>query len=257
MSDRSNRLTRRQQRLSEKTTQKPKREKEVNSSNLQLKHVAPVTDNQIKAFNSYDDGQHLCMLGSAGTGKTYCALYLALKDVLDKRTPYKRVVIVRTAQPTKQIGFLPGKEKDKMEVYEVAYRGLCAELFGRGDAYEVCKQKGLIEFLGTSFLRGVTIDEAIVIVEEVQGMSWMEIHTLFSRLGSDARLIISGDTKQDDLTSARYNQKSGIAPMIKVLSRISSIDLVTFGIDDIVRSGWVREWITAYEESGVDPAEFI
>lgn len=261
MSDRSERLTRRQQRLSEKNEKRAKATFRSTSpttpnTNLQLKPIHPITDNQILAFNAYEDGKHVCMLGSAGTGKSFVALYNALKDVLDKSTPYRRVVIIRTAQASKAIGFLPGTEKDKIAVFETAYKGIFAELFGRGDAYEVCKQKGIVEFTGTSFLRGTTINDAIVVVDEIQSMNFHEIGTIVTRLGNDAKLVICGDNRQDDLTSKRFNERSGIVPMIKLISLMPSIELITFTVNDIVRSGLVKEWILAYEESGVDPDEY-
>lgn len=251
MSDRSERLTKRQQRLSERQS---KREKTppTPSLNLQLRTITPITDNQILAFNAYDDGQHLCMIGSAGTGKTLVAIYNALKDVLDKSTPYKKILIVRTAQPSKQIGFLPGTEKEKLAVYEAAYKGIFTELFGRGDAYEVCKQKGLVEFTGTSFLRGITIENTIVIVDEFQSCTYHETETVATRIGENSKLILCGDTRQDDLTSSRYNERSGIQPIIQVLRNIPDMSIITFTVDDIVRSGFVKQWLLAVEKLNLD-----
>jgi len=251
MSDRSNRLTRRQQRLSEKTTQKPKREREVNSSNLQLKHVAPVTDNQRLMFDYYEEGGLITAHGFPGTGKTFLSMYLALRDVFDKRTPYKKLVIIRSAQPSKQIGFLKGSDREKIAVYETAYKAHCTKLFGRGDAYEVLVNKGYLEFQSTSFLRGTEIEDSIVLIDEVQNLSYQEAKTAITRISGESRLIIAGDTKQDDLTSERFNETSGVSTLMEVLNRMPSAKFIQFSLDDIVRHGLIREYILAEHQLGL------
>ena len=190
-------------------------------------------------------------MGCAGVGKTYVAIYLAMREIADRSSPVKKLVIVRSPQPTKQIGFLPGDEKTKLAVYENAYRAIFTELYGRGDAYDILKQKGIVEFHGTSFMRGVTIDNAVVLIDEVQGMSYIEQKTIATRIGSDSRLMVCGDIHQDDLTNERFKEVSGIQQFLKVLAKIGSVEIINFLPCDIVRSGFVRAYIEAEYALGI------
>jgi len=232
----STKLSKRQRKLADKQQIK---------FNLELRSTQPITDNQAKTFRYYNDGYHLSLLGCAGTGKTYISLYLAVKEVLEGKTGKRKVVIIRTPQSSKEIGFLPGTEKQKLEVYEAPYKAIFNELFGRGDAYEILKQKGILEFSGTSFLRGTTIDDSVVVVDEVQNQKYQEIRTVLTRLGERSRIIICGDTKQDDLTSERYHENSGIHDMLRVFDELDSVKQVEFVEDDIVRGEFVRDFIIA------------
>lgn len=247
-------LTRRQQRLAEKGQAKEQQNCKVpsmGSLHLQLRDIGPITDNQVKTFQAYKRGDNLFLHGCAGTGKTFISLYLAFKELFEKSSRRTRIVLIRTAQASKDIGFLPGTEKQKLEVYEAAYKAICAELFGRGDAYEILKQKGILEFHGTSFLRGTTIDDAIIVIDEVQNQRYAELRTVLTRTGDHSRVILCGDTKQDDLSSERYKETSGLAPMMRVFERMDGISTVEFSIDDIVRSGFVRDFIIAENELGL------
>jgi phosphate starvation-inducible protein PhoH len=243
-------LTRKQRRLAEYgnntyNNNTPK------APTLELKDVYPITDNQRLTFNSFEDGDHLFLHGCAGTGKTYISLYLALKEVLSGRTKRDKVVIIRNAQSSKDMGFLPGTEKQKLEVYEAAYKAICAEIFNRGDAYEILKQKGVLIFTGTSFLRGTTIDNSIILVDEVQNQRYQEMRTVLTRTGNHSRIMLCGDTKQDDLTSERYKESSGLRDMMKVFGKMPAMTTIEFEIDDIVRSGFVREFLIAENKLGL------
>lgn len=217
----------------------------IRDQHFELQPVEPITENQVKTFNYYENGDHLFLHGCAGTGKTFCALYLAFKEVYEDNSQKKRVVIIRNAQSSKDIGFLPGNEREKLAVYESAYRAICSELFHRDDAYDVLKNKGLIEFHSTSFLRGSTINDAVIIVDEVQNMRYTEFRTVLTRTGDNSRVILCGDTKQDDLSSKRYNEESGLQEIMKVFDRMDTISTVQFTVDDIVRSGFVKDFIVA------------
>lgn len=220
------------------------------NTGLELKAFGPITDNQIKAFRYYENDNHLVLYGTAGTGKTFISMYLALKQILDGRSNLHKVIIIKTAQPAKQIGHLPGTEKQKLEAYETPYKIICSQLFGRDDAYEVLKQRGIIEFHGTSFLRGCTIDDAVIIVDEVQNQSFQELRTVVTRPGDHSRIILCGDTKQDDLTSERYKEESGFRKALKIFNEMPSMKSIAFNVDDIVRGGFVREFILAEEKLG-------
>lgn len=253
MASRAERLTRRQQRLAEKGLEKQlSKFPTIGQLNFELRKVNPITENQLRTFEHYYDDQNIFLEGCAGTGKTYISMYLALQSIEDKRSPYRKLVIVRTAQPTKQIGHLPGDEKQKGSVYELPYKSICSDLYHRDDAYEVLKNKGVIDFALTSFMRGTTIDNAIVIVDEVQNMVETEWFTVLSRIGQNTRLIICGDSRQDDITSERFHEKSGMQILKRVLTHMEqSIKVVTFQTDDIVRSGFVKDLITTMYKLGI------
>lgn len=245
------RLTKRQKRLAEKGLAKTTKHPTIQQQHFNLGSIYPITDNQIKTFNAYERGDNLFLHGCAGTGKTFISIYLALKEIMDGRTRRNKLVIIRTAQSSKDIGFLPGSEKEKLAVYEAAYKGICSELFHRDDAYDVLKQKGIIEFHSTSFLRGTTIENAVILIDEVQNMRQQEWFTVLTRTGDKSRVILCGDTKQDDLTSERYKEKSGIDSLINVFSIMENSSLIQFDLDDIVRSGFVRELILAAYKLGL------
>ena len=242
------RLTKRQQRLSEKGLIKfPS----IQQLHFELKHIQPITDNQVITFNAFDQGDNLFLHGCAGTGKTFISIYLALKEIQNGRSRRRKLIIIRTAQSSKDIGFLPGTEKQKLEVYEAPYKAICAELYHRDDAYDILKQKGIIEFHSTSYLRGTTINDAIILVDEVQNQRYVELRTVLTRTGDHSRIILCGDTKQDDLTSDRYKEASGLKDMMKVFNFMGSMTTVQFEIDDIVRSGFVRDFIIAENQLGL------
>jgi phosphate starvation-inducible protein PhoH len=242
------RLTKRQQRLSEKGLIKfPS----IQQLHFELKYIQPITDNQVKTFNAFEQGDNLFLHGCAGTGKTFISIYLALKEIQNGKSRRRKLIIIRTAQSSKDIGFLPGTEKQKLEVYEAPYKAICAELYHRDDAYDILKQKGIIEFHSTSYLRGTTINDAIILVDEVQNQRYVELRTVLTRTGDHSRIILCGDTKQDDLTSDRYKEASGLKDIMKVFNYMDTMTTVQFEIDDIVRSGFVRDFIVAENQLGL------
>jgi predicted ribonuclease YlaK len=215
-----------------------------------MKRVNPLTENQCKTFDSYQQGKNLLLVGSAGTGKTYVALYLALKDVM-ANNKYKQVIIVRSTVQSREQGHMPGDEKQKAAHFEAPYVDIVNDLFERGDAYQIMKQKNMIKFMSTSFIRGLTFDNSLIIVDEVQNMNWGEIKTIASRLGQDSKIILCGDTKQNDLLYAKNRSDvSGLVQFKRVVDRMGSdcFDTIQFTTDDIVRSGFVKQFIIAEEE---------
>lgn len=236
------RLTKRQSRLAEKGVEKFPT---INQLHFDLKPIKPMTHNQGKVFSAYKEESNVCLIGAAGTGKTFLSIYLALQEISDKCSPRRKLIIIRTAQPSKQIGFLPGDEKRKLEVYEAPYKAICSELYHRADAYEILKQKGIIEFHGTSFLRGTTLEDSIILIDEIQNMGYQEMRTVVTRLGNNSRLVICGDIRQDDLTSERYKETSGLSTLLQVLQKMNQVTTVEFYPEDVVRSGFVREFLLA------------
>jgi phosphate starvation-inducible PhoH-like protein len=210
---------------------------------FQPKRISPLTENQKRTFDAYDEGKHLVLHGVAGTGKSFVSLYLAYDDLLAKKTDYEKIVIIRSVVPSRDIGFLPGSIQEKIEVYEEPYKTITDNIFGRGDAYGVMKKKGQLEFLTTSFLRGTTLNNCIVLVDEIQNCSFSELDTVITRIGTNSKIIFCGDHRQDDLSSDRKREYSGILDFMRVLQQMSSFEFVEFGIEDIVRSGLVKEYL--------------
>lgn len=212
-------------------------------NNLKIREITPLTENQEKVFDFYDANKHLFLHGAPGTGKSFLSMYLALQEILDGGSPFERLIIVRSATPSKDIGFLPGNQKEKTKVYEQPYAEICAELFGRGDAYELLKSKGVIEFTTTSYLRGITFSNAIVIVDEIQNGTAAELGTVMTRVGENCKIIFCGDIRQNDLIGSKI--KSGLPDFMKIIKHMKEFAFTEFGIEDIVRSALVKSFIVA------------
>lgn len=217
-------------------------------NHFSLRHIKPLTVNQQRVWDAYEDGSNLMLHGYAGTGKTFLSLYLALKEVLLDET-YKRVVIIRSVVPSRDMGFLPGTEKQKAEVYEQPYQEICDDLFGRGDGWKILKMKRLVEFTTTSFLRGTTFNDSIIIVDECNNMTFQEIDTVMTRIGHNSRIVFCGDYRQTDLH--KPHDKTGIRELMSLTKAMRSFDHVEFSIEDIVRSGVVKEYIITKTEMGL------
>lgn len=234
-------------------TQKTRIERDTDyllNTRFAMKRINPLTENQHKVFDSYSQGKNLLLVGSAGTGKTYVALYLALKDVMTKNL-YKQVIIVRSTVQSREQGHMPGDEKQKAAHFEAPYNDIVNDLFERPDGYQIMKQKNQIKFMSTSFIRGLTFDNALIIVDESQNLNWGELRTIMTRVGQDSRIIFCGDTKQDDLLySKNRSDTSGLSQFKRVIDRMGEdcFETVQFTVDDIVRSGLVKQFIIAEEE---------
>jgi phosphate starvation-inducible protein PhoH len=213
----------------------------------ELKKFDPLTENQSKFFEAYKRGDYFVMLcGSAGTGKSFIATYKALEEVLDKSSSFHRVVIVRSAVQSRDLGFTPGSVEEKMSLYEQPYMQICHTLFGRRDAYEALKECGRIEFISTSFIRGMSFDDAVIIVDECQNMTFEELSTIMTRVGYRSKIIFCGDYKQTDLY--RNNKdKSGLKKFHEIAKMMQSFTNIEFTTDDIVRSSIVKDFLIAVE----------
>lgn len=214
---------------------------------LDLTHldtIQPKTEKQQLFFDLYKTGNKFINLhGIAGTGKTFISVYKALEEVLEPSSRYKKVLIVRTAVQSRDQGFLPGNIKEKMEAYTEPYKQICTTLFHRKDAWTKLVNQGVIEFVSTSFLRGMTYDNCIIIFDEVQNGNFEEINTVVTRLGNHSKIMFCGDYRQTDLT--KNGDRSGIMKFIRAIDKMKSADTVEFGINDIVRNPIIKEWIIA------------
>jgi predicted ribonuclease YlaK len=210
-----------------------------------LKTFEPLTDNQKLFFDSYKRGDYFTALhGVAGTGKTFCALYKALEEVLDKSNPFNKIIIVRSAVQSRDIGHLPGDVNEKMEIFQQPYQQICQTLFDRKDAYQRLSEQGYIEFISTSFIRGMSFDDAIIIVDEMQNLTFEEIDTVMTRVGYRSKIIWCGDYRQTDLNKKK-NDMTGILKFFDIAMHMSSFTKIEFTADDIVRSSLVKEYILA------------
>ena len=214
--------------------------------------IEPLTENQEKLFKSYGLEQNLVAYGCAGTGKTFITLYNALRDVLDERTPYEKIYIVRSLVATREIGFLPGDHEDKSSLYQIPYKNMVKYMFELPTEadfemlYGNLKTQGTISFWSTSFIRGTTLDNSIVIVDEFQNLNFHELDSIITRVGENSKIMFCGDATQSDLI--KTNEKNGIIDFMKILRVMPSIDIIEFGVADIVRSGFVKEYIVAKME---------
>jgi phosphate starvation-inducible protein PhoH len=244
------RLTKREKRILRQNNELDENDKPIfTSPNFKLANVHPITENQRKTFQAFADGKHLMLHGMAGTGKTFVSLYLALNELMSGEGKQNKIFIIRSVVPTRDMGFLPGNQKEKTKVYEAPYIAICTELYRRGDAYEVLKQKGAIEFMSTSFVRGTTLNDCYVIVDEINNMTFHELDSVITRIGKNCRVLFCGDFRQSDLT--KDQERNGLRDFIKIVNKLSDFEYIDFREEDIVRSKLVKEYIIAREKLGL------
>jgi predicted ribonuclease YlaK len=230
-----------------------KRKKPINLDIMRA--IEPLTDNQEQFFKDYKQDQNIVAYGCAGTGKTFIALYNALKDVLDERSPYEKIYIVRSLVATREIGFLPGDHEDKSSLYQIPYKNMVKYMFEMPDdasfemLYGNLKTQGTISFWSTSFIRGTTLDNAIIIVDEFQNLNFHELDSIITRVGENSKIMFCGDATQSDLV--KTNEKNGIIDFMRILRIMPSFNVIEFGAEDIVRSGLVKEYILAKLELNI------
>jgi predicted ribonuclease YlaK len=237
-----------QQIINDTNTIDKKTNQTTNALKIRLDNLntfEPLTNNQKIFFDAYKRGDYFIALhGVAGTGKTFCALYKALEEVLDKSNPFNKIIIVRSAVQSREIGHLPGDVTEKMEIYQQPYRQICHTLFGRLDAYQRLEEQHHIEFISTSFIRGMSFDDAIIIVDEMQNLTFEEIDTVMTRVGYRSKIIWCGDYRQTDLNKKK-NDMTGILKFFDIAMHMGAFTRIEFTPDDIVRSSLVKEYILA------------
>ena len=232
------------------TAKQMKRKKPINTD--LMRDIEPLTTNQQTLFEAYAQNKNLVAFGCAGTGKTFITLYNALKDVLDPETPYEKIYIVRSLVATREIGFLPGDHEDKSSLYQIPYKHMVKYMFEMSTEadfqmlYANLKAQGTIDFWSTSFIRGTTFDRTIVIVDEYQNLNFHELDSIMTRIGEDSKIMFCGDATQSDLV--KQNERNGVVDFMRVLRLMPSVDLIEFGVEDIVRSGLCKEYILAKME---------
>ena len=232
------------------TAKQMKRKKPINGD--MLRDIEPLTENQQKLFDSYANSKNIIAYCAAGTGKTFITLFNALNDVLDTSTPYEKIYIVRSLVSTREIGFLPGDHEDKSFLYQIPYKNMVKYMFELPSAadfemlYGNLKAQETISFWSTSFIRGTTFDRAIILVDEFQNLNFHELDSIMTRVGENTKIMFCGDATQSDLI--KQNERNGIVDFMRVLRLMASVDIIEFGVEDIVRSGLVKEFILAKME---------
>ena len=232
---------------------KMRRKKPINTE--QLTDIQPLTDNQKLVFDAYENNKNLFLYGCAGTGKTFIAMYLALKEILSNKTAYEKLYVVRSLVPTREIGFLPGDHEDKAHLYQIPYQNMVKYMFKMPDdpafemLYDNLKAQETISFWSTSFLRGTTLDNAIVLVDECQNLNFHELDSIMTRVGNDSKIIFAGDIAQTDLV--KTNEKNGILDFMKILEIMDEFANIEFDVNDIVRSGLIRNYIVTKLQIGL------
>ena len=220
-----------------------------------LLEIKPLTPAQEKVFDAWEKNKHLFLFGAAGTGKSFITMYLALKDILDEQSPYNKLYIVRSLVPTREIGFLPGDHEDKANLYQIPYKNMVRYMFEMPDdasfemLYSNLKAQDTVSFWSTSFIRGTTIDNAIVLVDESENLNFHELDSIITRLGVNSKIIFAGDAAQSDLIKA--HEKTGIMDFKKIIDDMSEFESIEFGIDDIVRSGLVKSYLISKLNLGI------
>ena len=227
------------------STKQMKRKKPINQQ--YLKSIEPLTENQEKFFHDYGMDQNIFAYGAAGTGKTFIALYLALRDVLDENSPYEKIYIVRSLVATREIGFLPGDHEDKSSLYQIPYKNMVKYMFKMPDdnsfelLYTNLKAQGTISFWSTSFIRGTTFDNAILLIDEAQNLNFHELDSIITRVGQDSKIVFCGDAAQTDLQ--KVSERTGILDFQRILQNMDEFSLIEFNVEDIVRSGLVKSYL--------------
>ena len=232
------------------TAKQMKRKRPLN--NDLLIDIEPLTDNQTRLFDSYNEGKNIVAYGAAGTGKTFITLFKALHEVMDAITPYEQIYVIRSLVATREIGFLPGDHEDKADIYQIPYKNMVKYMFQLPTEtdfemlYGNLKQQETIKFWSTSFVRGTTLDNSIIIVDEFQNLNFHELDSIITRVGENSKIMFCGDASQSDLI--KTNERNGISDFMSILRKMPSFDIIEFGLDDIVRSGLVKEYLTAKME---------
>ena len=170
----------------QKTRAKKKRRLPIGSE--MMTKVEPLTENQERIFKAWDEGKHMFIYGCAGTGKTFTCLYKALQDCLSPTPSYDHVYLVRSLVATREIGFLPGDHEDKSSLYQIPYKNMVKYMFELGNdqdfeiLYGQLKAQESIKFWSTSFLRGVTLDNSVIIIDEMQNLNFHELDSIITRV---------------------------------------------------------------------------
>lgn len=232
----------------EKTRKRRVRTKNKNIFKLdgfELIDFSPKTDNQARMFDDFHNGSNILAIGSAGSGKTVVSLYLALQKLITNGID--KIIILRSAVPTRNQGFLPGTQAEKDDIYKPAYIQLVNFLFHSDTAWDTLTKRGYIQFMSTSYVRSITFENAVIIFDEIQNADFSETISVLTRLGEGCKVFLCGDIRQNDLE--RKREVSGFLNILKVINRMDNhFSVIEFTRDDIVRSKFVKDLIIALED---------
>ena len=226
--------------------------KYINKNNLlPIEAIGPA---QTEAFAKYKENKNLFLTGSAGTGKTFVLLYLAFADVFDDESPYDKVILIRSLLPSRDAGFHSGSLEEKANYYQAPYRQLVKFLFEMQSKdefaalWDLLIEQESVEFQTTSFLRGQTFDNAIIICDEAQNLNFAELDTVMCRVGQNTKIMFSGDEAQTAFIN--NDDKEGMYNFQGILGEMEECEVIKFGIGDILRSGLCRSYLIAKEQFG-------
>jgi len=197
-----------------------------------LNKLKPLNEPQKRVLSS---NKNLIVCGAAGTGKSLLLVYKALQE-LEKDT-IDKLVIIRSAVPTRDVGFLPGSLSDKTKIYEQPYEEICQFLY-KAPMYRQLKGIKRIEFLSTSYVRGITLENCFIIVDEFQNMTFHELDSIITRVGNNSTICFCGDIDQSDLPD------SGIKDFLRIIKKMPEFEIIEFGVEHIVRSALVKSYLT-------------
>lgn len=209
------------------------------------KQVAPKSANQRKYIQAIQDNDVVFGIGVAGTGKTYLAVAMAVQALMQKQV--NRIVLARPAvEAGEKLGFLPGDLQDKVDPY---LRPLYDALFDLIDYERVTRllEKRVIEVAPLAFMRGRTLSDAFIILDEAQNTTSEQMKMFLTRIGFGSKAVITGDVTQVDLPTGK---RSGLIEAERILSQLEGIEFIYFTDKDVVRHKLVQMIIRAYEEQG-------
>lgn len=231
----------------EKKEKRIKNKKQKCNNSFILKKIIPKTENQQKCFEYWSEN-NLFLHGLAGTGKTFLACYFCLSEFFNVNNTINKIYIVRSAVPIRDIGALPGDIIEKSNIYELPYIEIFNELVGRGDAYENFKKRKEVEFITTSYIRGITLNDCCIIVDECQSMTFHELDSIITRCGKNCKIIFCGDISQNDLLYKK-NDISGIVEFVKIINKMPAhFKFVEFNVQDIIRSDLIKDYLLTKEK---------
>jgi phosphate starvation-inducible protein PhoH and related proteins len=226
---------------------------EVRFENLILhgingKSIMARTPNQQKLVKDFETNDLLFAIGPAGSGKTYTAIALAVRSL--KNREVKKIILSRPAvEAGEKLGFLPGDMKEKIDPYLQPLYDALQDMITPLKLKEYM-ENGTIQIAPLAFMRGRTLSDAVVILDEAQNSTTMQIKMFLTRMGLNAKMIVTGEMTQIDLP---YAQKSGLIDALEVLKNVKGIAKVEFDVKDIVRHKLVQRIVEAYEKRSKEP----
>ena len=207
------------------------------------KPIVPRSENQLKLVQEYEKNDMLFAIGPAGSGKTYTAIALAVRSLKNKEI--KKIILSRPAvEAGEKLGFLPGDMKDKIDPYLQPLYDALQDMIPAAKLKEYM-ELNVIQIAPLAFMRGRTLNDAVVILDEAQSTTTQQIKMFLTRMGMNTKMIVTGDMTQIDLPSS---QTSGLVQALRILKGVKGISFIELNKKDIVRHKLVTRIVEAYEK---------